>query len=76
MFRQIDWVDNVWPRHLKQDQEDVNSRLVKHLLSLPENIKKSIGHKLKKTWSMIEDQDRLGFIINCNFKGLNCSDER
>ena len=22
MVRQIDWVDNVWPRHLKEDQED------------------------------------------------------
>ena len=22
VVRQIDWVDNVWPRHLKEDQED------------------------------------------------------
>ena len=22
VVRQVDWVDNVWPRHLKEDQED------------------------------------------------------
>ena len=56
--------------------KSANAKFVKLLLSLPEGIKKGIGHNLKKTWSVIEQQDRLGFIVNCEYKGINCSDER
>ena len=57
-------------------QESYNERLMKHLLSLPENIRRAIGHNLKRSWSIIEEQHRLGFIISCDFQGINCSDER
>ena len=29
VVRQIDWVDNVWPRHLKEAQAEVNLKLLK-----------------------------------------------
>jgi F-box/leucine-rich repeat protein 10/11 len=31
VVRQIDWVDNVWPRHLKEQQTEVGDRLCKKI---------------------------------------------
>ena len=64
------------PTNIINADKDAYAKFVKHLLSLPENIKRGIGHNLKKQWSVIEQQDRLGFIVNCDYKGINCSDER
>ncbi len=32
IVRQIDWIDNVWPRHLKDQQEEVSYSLLNKLL--------------------------------------------
>ena len=29
VVRQIDWVDNVWPRHLKEDQDEATNAMNK-----------------------------------------------
>ena len=29
VVRQIDWVDNVWPRHLKEDQDESTNAMSK-----------------------------------------------
>ena len=35
VVRQIDWTDNVWPRHLKDQQKEVNYNFTKILFSFP-----------------------------------------
>ena len=55
---------------------DTNARFVKLLLSLPEDIKQNIGHNLERSWSVIENQTRLGFVYSCVYKSNDCTEAK
>ena len=55
---------------------DTNARFVKLLLSLPEDIKQNIGHNLERSWSVIENQTRLGFVYSCVYKNNDCTEAK
>ena len=61
---------------LTQVDFDTDAQFVKEMMSLPENIRKQLGHSLGHFHSVIENGSRMGFLFSCTFKGSNCSDER
>ena len=51
---------------------EADARFVKLMMSVDENYRLELGHRLQTQYSVIERKNKTGFLLSCTFKGRNC----